>query len=193
VLKPKKNSFSTDFVITTSVDGHLKLWKKQETGIEFVKHYRAHITTIVGVSASADGELFASIADDGSAKVFDVVNFGAPPASFPPLSLLVLTTQTDMINMIKLGFTPKACCWVHKRGQAQGILAVYVSNPPFFCRLFVAAVAYERHQLGTEFGEYSIVRWSWGRKTVGDGGKAPSVPGPFDDGAFSGVPPTVLR
>ncbi|KAI0252452.1 hypothetical protein BJV78DRAFT_1360962 [Lactifluus subvellereus] len=24
-----------DFVITTSVDGHLKLWKKQETGIEF--------------------------------------------------------------------------------------------------------------------------------------------------------------
>jgi WD40 repeat protein len=80
----QKKSFSTDFVITTSVDGHLKLWKKQETGIEFVKHYRAHITTIVGVSASADGELFASIADDGSAKVFDVVNFGAPPASFPP-------------------------------------------------------------------------------------------------------------
>jgi hypothetical protein len=31
-----------------------------------------------------------------------------------------------MINMIKLGFTPKACCWVHRRGQAQGILAVYV-------------------------------------------------------------------
>jgi hypothetical protein len=32
---------------------------------------------IVGVSASADGELFASIAEDESAKVFDVVNFGA--------------------------------------------------------------------------------------------------------------------
>jgi hypothetical protein len=65
----------------------LKLWKKQETGIEFVKHYRAHMTTIVGVSASADGELFASIAEDGSAKVFDVVNFGAPRwrASFPYL------------------------------------------------------------------------------------------------------------
>ncbi len=31
---------------------------------------------IVGVSASADGELFASIAEDESAKVFDVVNFG---------------------------------------------------------------------------------------------------------------------
>ncbi|KAN0123309.1 hypothetical protein V8E52_002641 [Russula decolorans] len=99
----------TDFIITTSVDGHLKLWKKQETGIEFVKHYRAHMMPIVGVSASADGELFASVAEDESAKVFDVVNF-------------------DMINMIKLGFTPKSCCWVHRRGQAQSILAVSEQN-----------------------------------------------------------------
>ncbi len=34
-----------------------------------------------------------------------------------------------MINMIKLGFTPKACCWVHRRGQAQGILAMYEPFP----------------------------------------------------------------
>ncbi|KAK7469279.1 Peptidyl-prolyl cis-trans isomerase cyp15 [Stygiomarasmius scandens] len=95
----------TEFLITTSVDGHLKLWKKQESGIEFVKHYRAHLQPIVGVSASADGQLFASVSEDGTAKVFDVVNF-------------------DMINIIKLGYTPHACCWVHKRGQAQGLLAV---------------------------------------------------------------------
>ncbi|KAI0059530.1 hypothetical protein BV25DRAFT_1828764 [Artomyces pyxidatus] len=99
----------TEFIITTSVDGHLKLWKKQDTGIEFVKHYRAHIAPIVGVSASADGQLFASISEDGAAKVFDVVNF-------------------DMINMIKLGYTPHACCWVHRRGQAQGLLAVSEQN-----------------------------------------------------------------
>lgn len=68
-----------DFVITTSVDGHLKLWAKQTEGIEFVKHYRAHLSPIVHVSASADGQLFASIAEDGSAKVFDVVNFGTFP------------------------------------------------------------------------------------------------------------------
>ena len=66
----------TDFVITTSIDGHLKLWKKQEQGIEFVKHYRAHLAPVVAVSASADGQLFASVAEDGSVKVFDVVNFG---------------------------------------------------------------------------------------------------------------------
>jgi hypothetical protein len=33
--------------------------------------------------------------------------------------------RSDMINIIKLGFTPKACCWVHRRGQAQSILAMY--------------------------------------------------------------------
>ncbi|KAJ7644158.1 hypothetical protein FB45DRAFT_289732 [Roridomyces roridus] len=95
----------TDFLITTSVDGHLKLWKKQESGIEFVKHYRAHLTPVTAVSGSADGQLFATVSEDGTAKVFDVVNF-------------------DMINIIKLGFTPHSCCWVHRRGQAQGLLAV---------------------------------------------------------------------
>lgn len=66
----------TDFVITTSTDGYLKLWKKQEVGIEFVKFYRAHLSQVTGVTASADGTLFASISDDRTAKVFDVVNFG---------------------------------------------------------------------------------------------------------------------
>ncbi|KAF8631019.1 hypothetical protein AX15_002630 [Amanita polypyramis BW_CC] len=95
----------TDFLITTSVDGHLKLWKKQEDGIEFVKHYRAHLSPIVAVSSSIDGQLFATVSEDGTAKVFDVINF-------------------DMINIIKLGYTPHACCWVHRRGQVQGLLAV---------------------------------------------------------------------
>ena len=71
------NASRTEFLITTSIDGHVKLWKKQEQGIEFVKHYRAHLRQRVYVSASADGQLFATVAEDGSAKVFDVVNFGA--------------------------------------------------------------------------------------------------------------------
>jgi peptidylprolyl isomerase domain and WD repeat-containing protein 1 len=69
----------TDFIITTSVDGHIKLWKKQDVGIEFVKDYRAHLTAITAVAATQDGQLFVSMADDGSAKIFDVVNFGKHP------------------------------------------------------------------------------------------------------------------
>ncbi|POW08148.1 hypothetical protein PSTT_07754 [Puccinia striiformis] len=49
-------------------------------------------------SVSAEGE-------GGSIKIFDVKNF-------------------DMINMFKINFVPKACCWVHDLGQAATILAV---------------------------------------------------------------------
>jgi peptidylprolyl isomerase domain and WD repeat-containing protein 1 len=91
----------TDFLITTSVDGHLKLWKKQETGIEFVKHYRAHLAPVIAVSASADGQLFASVSQDGSAKVFDVVNFGgySPLIGWPVLMTSCRYDQSDKIGI----------------------------------------------------------------------------------------------
>ncbi|CAE6442967.1 unnamed protein product, partial [Rhizoctonia solani] len=101
----------TGFLITTSVDGHLKFWKKQDQGIEFVKHYRAHLSPIVSATASTDGTVVASVAEDGSVKVFDVINF-------------------DMINMIKLDYTPKTACWVHRRGQAQALLAISDEKSP---------------------------------------------------------------
>lgn len=94
-----------DFIITTSVDGHLKFWKKTATGIEFVKHYKSHLSSIVDISLSADHELLATVSDDMSMKVYDITNF-------------------DMINMIKLRYKPKSVCWIHQRGQAQALVAV---------------------------------------------------------------------
>jgi WD40 repeat protein len=67
---------NTDFIITTSVDGHVKFWKKTERGIEFVKHYKAHLGSVVGVATAWDGSLFATVGSDKAVKVFDVVNFG---------------------------------------------------------------------------------------------------------------------
>lgn len=32
--------------------------------------------------------------------------------------------EPDMINILKFGFTPKACCWVHEPGAGQSMLAV---------------------------------------------------------------------
>ncbi|KAF9134592.1 Peptidyl-prolyl cis-trans isomerase cyp15 [Mortierella sp. 14UC] len=95
----------TDFIITTSVDGFLKFWKKTEQGIEFVKQYRSHLGLIAGISVSDDGLLLATIAMDKTLKVYDVINF-------------------DMINMIKLEFVPSTVCWIHKRGEAQAKVAV---------------------------------------------------------------------
>lgn len=101
----------TDFVITGSVDGHLKFWKKQETGIEFVKHYRAHLGAVDGLAASHDGSLCVSISRDRTVKVFDVVGF-------------------DMIMMMKLTYTPGTAEWVFKKGDAASKLAISDLNSP---------------------------------------------------------------
>ncbi len=66
----------TDFLITSSVDGVVKFWKKVAVGVEFVKEFRAHIGEIRSVSVSADGRSFATAGVDKSVKIFDVVTFG---------------------------------------------------------------------------------------------------------------------
>lgn len=37
----------SDFIITASIDGHVKFWKKMEEGIEFVKHFRSHLCKLL--------------------------------------------------------------------------------------------------------------------------------------------------
>ena len=66
----------TDYVITASVDGYVKFWKKQAVGIEFVKEYRAHMENIVATSCGQDGLWYACASTDKTIKVFDVNNFG---------------------------------------------------------------------------------------------------------------------
>lgn len=68
----------TDFLITSSVDGVVKFWKKMNEGIEFVKEFQAHTGEIVGVSVSVDGRSFATAGLDKTVKIFDVVTFGKP-------------------------------------------------------------------------------------------------------------------
>uniref|UniRef100_A0A8C1BTT9 peptidylprolyl isomerase n=1 Tax=Cyprinus carpio carpio TaxID=630221 RepID=A0A8C1BTT9_CYPCA len=95
----------TDFIITASQDGHVKFWKKKEDeGVEFVKHFRCHLGVIECISVSAEGALFCSVGDDQAMKVFDVVNF-------------------DMINMLKLGFHPGQCEWIYNPGDAISTVA----------------------------------------------------------------------
>lgn len=66
----------TDFLITSSIDGMVKFWKKMALGIEFVKEFRAHTGPVKCVSVSSDGRSFATIGTDKTVKVFDVVTFG---------------------------------------------------------------------------------------------------------------------
>ena len=95
----------TDFLITSSVDGVVKFWKKGGDGIEFVKEFRTHTGEIKSVSISADGRSFATAGADKTIKIFDVMTF-------------------DLLSMLTLEFTPKCVCWVHGRGASLPMLAV---------------------------------------------------------------------
>lgn len=66
----------TDFLITTSVDGVVKFWKKTHEGIEFVKAFKAHQGEVTAVGVSADGRSFASAGADKKVVIFDIVTFG---------------------------------------------------------------------------------------------------------------------
>ena len=95
----------TGFIISSSVDGHVKFWKKLTDSIEFVKHFRAHLGRIMDASCSIDGTLYCTVADDKTLKVFDVPNY-------------------DMCNMINLDFRPNLCQWIFKSGDAINAIAV---------------------------------------------------------------------
>lgn len=95
----------TDFLITSSVDGVVKFWKKVAQGIEFVKEFRAHQGEIRAVSVSADGRSFATAGVDKSVKIFDVITF-------------------DLLAMLPLEYTPRSVCWIHKKGASLPLLAV---------------------------------------------------------------------
>jgi peptidylprolyl isomerase domain and WD repeat-containing protein 1 len=95
----------TDFLITSSIDGVVKFWKKDFGGIEFVKEFRAHTGEIRSVSTSADGRSFATAGSDNTVKIFDVVTF-------------------DLLAMLSLDYSPKAVCWIHGRGASLPQLAV---------------------------------------------------------------------
>lgn len=66
----------TDFLITSSVEGVVKFWKKVAVGIESVKEFKAHIGEIKSVSISQDGRNFATAGADKTIKIFDVITFG---------------------------------------------------------------------------------------------------------------------
>lgn len=66
----------TDFLITSSIDGVVKFWKKVADGIEFVKEFRAHPGEIRSTTVSADGRSFATAGTDKTVKIFDVITFG---------------------------------------------------------------------------------------------------------------------
>jgi peptidylprolyl isomerase domain and WD repeat-containing protein 1 len=105
---------ATDFVVTGSADGHVKLWKKMAGGVEFVKHFIAHLGRLHALVVSPDGLRLVTTAADGMIKFFDLQSF-------------------DMANMVlcdadpSTGFMPGAAAWLVE-GQTRVYTRVAVAD-----------------------------------------------------------------
>jgi peptidylprolyl isomerase domain and WD repeat-containing protein 1 len=53
-----------DYLITGSCDGHIKFWKKMLQGVEFVKHYQAHLGAITGLAIAPNDQKLVTIGED---------------------------------------------------------------------------------------------------------------------------------
>lgn len=89
-------------IITFSIDGHIKFWKKVYHLIEFVKHFKAHNGLITGVSLSKDHNLLATVSIDKTLKIFDIPN-------------------CDLMTVVRLTFSPYACEFI-PRERKDGLL-----------------------------------------------------------------------
>jgi len=101
----------THFLVTASCDGHVKFWKKQAEGVEFVKHFRSHLGPVSSLSVSADGLWCCSTSTDQTAKFYDVINF-------------------DMVNLMKLPYAPVSSEWLHKSHSPHPRIAIGDRDSP---------------------------------------------------------------
>lgn len=83
----------TDFIITGSIDGHIKFWKKMPDTIEFVKHFQAHLAPLNSVEISGNGLRLVTTSKDQVIKFFEIQSF-------------------DMSHMIAVNYIPTAAVWL---------------------------------------------------------------------------------
>ena len=117
----------TEFIITASIDGHVKFWKKMAKTIEFAKHFQAHLGAINAMEISADGLKLVTTSQDKMIKFFEVISF-------------------DMSNMITCAYTPTAATWlsggvrVGVADAASGAIYIYRFNDAHAVPVFEVSV-----------------------------------------------------
>ena len=113
------------FVCTASEDGHVKFWKKMQRGVEFVKHFHAHVGPIADVAASFDGLWLATTGDDGAAKLYDVHAFDMA---------CILRTKRDAAEP----YVPGAACWLQTAAAPTPRVALAAADETAPIRVYAA-------------------------------------------------------
>ena len=94
-----------EYIITFSIDGHIKFWKKVYHLIEFVKNFKAHSGHITGVSLSRNHDLMCTVSVDKTLKIFDIAN-------------------CDLMTVVRLSFSPYACEFIPQMNKDKPLVAV---------------------------------------------------------------------
>lgn len=98
-------SSKQNLIITSSVDGHIKFWKKVYALVEFVKNFKAHTGIVNAIAFNKNHDLLASIGIDKTLKIFDVLN-------------------CDLRTVIKLTFSPYDCAFIPQKEFDWQLIAV---------------------------------------------------------------------
>lgn len=105
-------SAKLDFIVTCSVDGHLKFWRKAFHLIEFMRNFKAHIALmqahnglITGLALSKGHDLLCSVGIDKTLKIFDTLN-------------------CDLRTIIKLSFSPSCCEYLPQKDYDWQLIAI---------------------------------------------------------------------
>lgn len=85
-----------DLLITGSIDGHIKFWRKTFTLLEPIRTFKAHSGQITGISLSKNQDLLATVGIDKIVRIFD-------------------TKACDLKQSIKLHFVPICCEFIPPR------------------------------------------------------------------------------
>jgi peptidylprolyl isomerase domain and WD repeat-containing protein 1 len=84
---------ASEFLLTGSIDGHIKFWRKMPTSIEFVKHFQAHLGPLHCMVVSPDDRRLLTTSADQMIKIFDILIF-------------------DMCSMIDVDYVPAGAVWL---------------------------------------------------------------------------------
>eukprot|EP01060_Flectonema_neradi_P038831 TRINITY_DN8282_c0_g1_i1.p1 TRINITY_DN8282_c0_g1~~TRINITY_DN8282_c0_g1_i1.p1 ORF type:complete len:638 (+),score=94.63 TRINITY_DN8282_c0_g1_i1:64-1977(+) len=99
------------FIITCSVDGVLKFWKKAPQGILAIRTFKPHMGLFTA-SVAYDGQFMATkISTDRKIKIFEI-------------------QACDIIGVLELKFLSGPAEFIHKKDQSRPLLAVAESVSP---------------------------------------------------------------
>lgn len=104
---------SLSLIISISIDGVIKFWKKLYKEIVFLKQYKAHIGRVTGFSISYNSSKGVSCSDkDSVLKAYDLNSY-------------------DLINFVKLNFVPLLCEYVNDSNDFQDLAIVTEKDTPY--------------------------------------------------------------